>query len=47
LPGHYNWTFDDPIFRLLAFRDITWAAAQPADRLDELAPLGARLSDAP
>jgi len=47
LPGHYNWTFDDPIFRLLAFRGITWAAAQPADRLDELAPLGARLSDAP
>ncbi len=47
LPGHYNWTFDDPIFRLLAFRGITWAAAQPADRLDELAPIGARLSDAP
>ncbi len=47
LPGHYNWTFDDPIFRLLAFRGINWAARQPADRLDELAPIGARLSDAP
>ena len=47
LPGHYNWTFDDPIFRLLAFRGITWAARQPATLLDELAPLGARLSDAP
>jgi hypothetical protein len=47
LPGHYNWTFDDPIFRLLAFRGITWAARQPAARLDELVPIGARLSDAP
>ena len=47
LPGHYNWTFDDPVFRLLAFRGINWAARQPADRLDELAPIGARLGDAP
>ncbi len=47
LPGHYNWTFDDPVFRLLAFRGITWAACQPEARLDELAAIGARLSDAP
>ena len=31
----------------LAFRGITWAARQPEARLDELAPIGARLSDAP
>ncbi len=47
LPGHYNWTFDDPVFRLLAFRGMCWAAGQPEDRLFELATIGARLSDAP
>lgn len=47
LPGHYNWTFDDPIFRLLAFRGICWAADQPADRLDALATIGARMQQSP
>jgi putative heme-binding domain-containing protein len=47
LPGHYNWTFDDPIFRLLAFRGICWAAGQPEDRLNAVATVGARISDAP
>jgi len=47
LPGHYTWTFDDPIFRLLAFRGICWAAGQPEDRLNELVTIGARISDAP
>ena len=43
VPGHYNWTFDDPIYRLLVFRGICWAGNQPIDRLAELAPIGARL----
>ncbi len=47
LPGHYTWTFDDPVFRLLAFRGMGWAAGQPEDRLFELATIGARLADAP
>lgn len=45
IPGHYNWTFDDPLFRLLLLRGICWAGAQPLDRLTELAGIGARLAD--
>lgn len=45
VPGHYNWTFDDPVFRVLALRGICWAAGQPEDRLDELATIGARIAD--
>jgi type 1 glutamine amidotransferase len=44
IPGHYNWTFDDPVFRVLALRGICWAAGQPVDRLTDLAPIGARLA---
>lgn len=43
IPGHYTWTFDDPLFRLLAFRGICWAAGQPMDRLAPLVPIGARV----
>ncbi len=45
IPGHYNWTFDDPLFRILALRGICWAGGQPMDRLAELAPIGARIGD--
>jgi putative heme-binding domain-containing protein len=44
IPGHYNWTFDDPIFRALLLRGILWTAKEPVDRLNELVPLGARLA---
>lgn len=45
IPGHYNWTFDDPVFRVLALRGICWAASQPVDRLTDLAPIGARIAE--
>jgi type 1 glutamine amidotransferase len=45
IPGHYSWTFDDPIFRLLLLRGICWAGGQPVDRLSELALIGARVSE--
>ena len=32
IPGHYNWTFDDPLFRTLILRGIAWTASVPADR---------------
>ena len=35
--GHYNWIFDDPLFRILIFRGICWAGGQPMDRLSALA----------
>jgi putative heme-binding domain-containing protein len=43
--GHYNWTFDDPLFRVLILRAIAWTAGEPADRLIELATVGARIGE--
>jgi putative heme-binding domain-containing protein len=43
IPGHYTWTFDDPVFRLLIFRGVAWAAQEPVDRFNELLTIGARL----
>ncbi len=44
IPGHYSWTFDDPIFRTILLRAMAWTANQPIDRFNELVPLGARTS---
>lgn len=41
IPGHYTWTFDDPLFRVLLLRSICWAAKQPnVNRLADLATVG-------
>ncbi len=37
IPGHYTWTFEDPLFRILALRGVAWAAGEPASRFDPLA----------
>ena len=42
--GHYNWTFDDPLFRILLLRGIAWTGNQPIDRFEEIATMGARVS---
>jgi putative heme-binding domain-containing protein len=44
IPGHYSWTFDDPLFRILLLRGIAWSAKEPVDRFNELATLGARIA---
>src|SRR5205085_1954389 len=44
IPGHFSWTFDDPLFRLLLLRGIAWAADQPVDRFNDLIYPGARIS---
>ena len=45
IPGHYMWTHDDPLYRLLVLRGIAWAARDPdVERLSELALIGARLA---
>lgn len=44
IPGHYNWTFDDPIFRTVVLRAMAWTAREPIDRFNELVPLGARIA---
>ncbi|MFN0066882.1 MAG: ThuA domain-containing protein [Limisphaerales bacterium] len=37
IPGHYSWTLDDPLFRVLILRGIAWAAQAPAGALEPLA----------
>ncbi len=47
IPGHFAWTFDDPLFRILVLRGIAWAARAPVDRFNDLATPGARIQDVP
>jgi type 1 glutamine amidotransferase len=35
--GHYTWTLEDPLFRILILRGMAWAAGEPADRFEPLA----------
>lgn len=44
-PGHFNWTFDDPLFRILLLRGMAWAAGESPSRFDPLALRGARVTD--
>jgi putative heme-binding domain-containing protein len=32
IPGHYTWTHEDPLFRILALRGIAWCAGENASR---------------
>ena len=34
--GHYTWTLDDPLFRILALRGLAWAAGEPTHRFDHI-----------
>jgi hypothetical protein len=43
LLGHYNWTFNDPLARVLLFRAIAWAAKEPVDRFNSLVTVGVTL----
>jgi putative heme-binding domain-containing protein len=43
--GHYSWTFDDPLFRVLLLRGIAWAVREPVDRFNDLAWPGAAVRD--
>ena len=45
IPGHYTWTFDDPMYRLLLLRGISWAGGQTSDYLSDLACVGARITN--
>ena len=43
IPGHYSWTFDDPLFRVLLLRGIAWSAQEPVDRFNNLIEAGIEL----
>ena len=45
IPGHYTWTFDDPLFRLLILRGLAWTAHEPVDRFNDLCNVGARMKE--
>jgi putative heme-binding domain-containing protein len=45
IPGHFTWSFDDPLFRLLLLRGMAWTASEPVDRFNDLATRGARISE--
>lgn len=45
IPGHYSWTFDDPLFRILLLRGIAWTAKEPVDRFNDLVTPGARIGE--
>ena len=42
-PGLCNWTFNDPVYRVLLFRGMAWAAGRPLDRFDSVLGRGADL----
>lgn len=41
--GHYNWTFDDPYFRILLLRGMAWTAGESPYRFDRLVLRGISL----
>ena len=43
--GHYMWSFDDPLFRLLILRSAAWAAGEPIERFQSVATDGVRMSE--
>jgi type 1 glutamine amidotransferase len=45
IPGHFAWSFDDPLFRILLLRGIAWTAKEPVDRFNELVLPGARVKE--
>jgi putative heme-binding domain-containing protein len=45
IPGHFSWTFDDPLFRVLLLRGTAWAAKEPVDRFNDLVWPGADVTD--
>jgi len=40
IPGHYSWTFDDPLFRLIVLRGLAWTTREPIDRFAPLVRAG-------
>ncbi|MEI6714480.1 MAG: ThuA domain-containing protein [Verrucomicrobiota bacterium] len=43
VPGHFTWTHDDPLYRILILRGLMWTAKEPLDRLAPLSVIGARV----
>lgn len=44
ITGHFAWTFDDPLYRILLLRGMAWSAHQPLDRFEDLVTVGVELA---
>ncbi|MBM3844792.1 MAG: hypothetical protein FJ405_00710 [Verrucomicrobia bacterium] len=42
IPGHFSWTFDDPLYRVMLLRGFAWSGRQPLSVFDDLVLIGAR-----
>jgi type 1 glutamine amidotransferase len=45
IPGHFSWSFDDPLFRVLLLRGTAWTARESVDRFNDLVLPGARVAE--
>ena len=43
--GHYSWTFDDPIFRIVFLRGLAWTAGCSFDRFAPLVTEGVKFQN--
>jgi type 1 glutamine amidotransferase len=43
--GHYSWTFDDPLARVMIMRGMAWAAGQDINRFQSIYTLGAHYKE--
>jgi putative heme-binding domain-containing protein len=43
--GHYSWTFDDPIFRIVFLRGLAWSAGCSFDRFEPLVTDGVKFQE--
>jgi putative heme-binding domain-containing protein len=43
--GHYSWTLDDPVYRILLLRGMMWSAGRDPDSLLPLSTVGARIAN--
>jgi len=44
VPGLWDWSFDDPLYRVLMLRGIAWAGSKPVYSFEDIVSMGARVS---
>jgi hypothetical protein len=42
--GHYTWTLDDPLVRIIILRGMAWSAGEPINRFQQLATDSVKLA---
>ncbi|MEO6150251.1 MAG: ThuA domain-containing protein [Mucilaginibacter sp.] len=44
VPGFWDWSYDDPMYRILLLRGIAWAGGRPTYSYEEVVNMGARVT---